>query len=445
MNKLLLFILIFISIFTIFSLIICFIDFNKRLKFKRMFAALIPFSRDLGYIIWITGKIRAGKTILMTALTHVLTLKIDSEIKNNMIEIEEKLHEVPFNFIKTKYLENFNNNISHKNNVDLIISEFINSDNLGIKTLNYNLEKAYFNNLKYENKIMLLSRYFDLFSNLLRSNYVYSNILMFNQIKKAYSFNWKNEYFHVKDNLTFPVNEYMIIAYDEKTLQDANDNAIKKLNSDNGSSIAMRLLGNAMRETVYYLATLQDINRLVSYEREIGSSYIYVEECYLVGNRPSLLKVINLLRNINNFIYDLFKFLHKKNLLLYEDRNNYFRKFNSKIRKLEEKIISDSFLIFEISVYSKVDNVGKKITEDLMNKGNYEFTCCLPVCYCWENSNTHFFKMLFDYLIERSIIKRDDLNRTEIDLDYIESVLRKFNNNQSSNVANKESVKSFYD
>lgn len=438
MNKFILYII--LTFILLGLLLLWFIPFKQRLNFKRMYITSLSMTKNLGYIIWLTGKIRSGKTVLMTALTHLFTFSFINELSNKMSEIEDKLPELPFNKLKNIFLFNKNNGIEFNKNVEMIINDFKNSDEFGIFSLNYNLENGYFNFLKYQDKIIILNKYFEYFENLNRENYVYSNILIWNQIKASYSYNWKNEYFHVKDNKEFPLEKYMIICYDEKTLQDANDNSIKKLNADNGSSIPLRLLGNGLEETVIYMATLQDINRLVSYEREIGSCYLYVNCSYIVGNRPGLLKFISHLRNFNNKIYSIVDFLKKDPG--YKDKINHFKKFNKILRKTEEKIISESFVFFETSIYSSVENVGKKITEELANKGNYDYNFCLPVCYCWDNSNTHFFKPLFDYLINRSTIKRDELSRTEIDLDYIENILTKYTDKSSNGPLDKPITKS---
>lgn len=426
--------------------LIWFVPFYERIKLKRMFSGLVEFSNRLGFILWITGKIRAGKTILMAALSHILTLNFDFKIASKMKKIEYQLPEVPFQKIKSDYI-NYIAEASHDEAVRNIISLMMEIDDIDRLNVNYELDHPYFDYLKYKNKIELLKEYLGLYKEQLRNNFVYSNILMWNQIKAAYSYDWKNDFFHVKNNKTFPLEKFMIICYDEKTLQDSNDNAIKKLNEDNGSSVAMRLLGNAMEETVIYMATLQDINRLVSYEREIGSSYIHVLENYMVGNRPGLLKWINFRIGFNEFIYRLV-IKTKEDKAAYIDSYNYFRKRINRLTKKQEKIIARSFLMFETSIYSKLEFVGKKITPEMEDKGNYNFTFCIPIIYCWDICDTHYFKPLFDYLIKRSIIKRSNLGRTEIDLTYIDDILTKYKDKVSlsdENTNDDNLIKSIFD
>lgn len=430
--------LIVLGVVLIIFFLLWFVPFYERIKYKRMFVSLVEFSNRLGIILWITGKIRAGKTILMAAMSHILTLNFDSKIASKMKKIEYQLPEVPFQKIKADYLKNIESS-SHEDSVTKIIAAMMDVDDIDRLNVSYELDEPYFDYLKYKDKIELLKEYLELFHEQLRNNFVYSNILMWNQIKAAYSYDWKNDFFHVKNNKTFPLEKYMIICYDEKTLQDSNDNAIKKLNEDNGSSVAMRLLGNAMEETVIYMATLQDINRLVSYEREIGSSYIHVLENYIVGNRPRKLQFINFRIKLVEFFYRIVV-KTKEDKADYIDSYNYFRKRINHLTKKQEKIIARSFLMFETSIYSRLEFVGKKITSEMEDKGNYNFKFCIPIIYCWDICDTHYFKPLFDYLIERSLIKRSNLGRTEIDLNYIDDILMKYKDKVTSSNENDNEV-----
>ena len=174
---------------------------------------------------------------------------------------------------------------------------------------------------------------------------------------------------------------------------------------------------------MHYMTTIQVASRWEARLRELGTSFVYVEKSYLIGISKSYLKSLKRKKRFINKIYDLLSKLKRDPF--YKDSDNYFRR---KLKEIEQKIdkhVNTAFIQFDCAVYSNIDNLGKKITEELASEGNYYVSFVGPVNYCWGTVDSYCFKEVFNYLREISSIKADELGRTEIDMNYIDSLLKK--------------------
>src|SRR5690554_6155528 len=258
-------------------------------KFGRSFDKL----DEIGLINTVSGKIGAGKSILCSCFTQLLTLKIIFNLEETMYEIERILIEVDFlrleNLIKK-------HNLSIDNLEDqfyFLLSEYtLSDDNYNSKKIN-KLDKIYFDFINKQDRLKLLKRWIECYLHLHRNSYVFANIRVFNHITSSYSYPFENEWIHLKITEDFPLIKYSIFFEDDKTLYSNNLQFMKKLHEDTGSDTFMRLFRHLFEEKSYYIVSLQDVDRWIKHEREISTNHIFVKKSVIVGEFKFLNTLIN--------------------------------------------------------------------------------------------------------------------------------------------------------
>lgn len=409
---LLLFLVVFFAIKT---LIIKFDIFYKSLKAKREYFDSLNFFNNFGCVFGIGGKIGAGKTTLLALLSNIYNIDVRRKLMRKLEEIKIKLPYVPFNRIDIEFKEA----ILQGQTFDQIRNDLLKKyqDDYKLREFNYDY-------LNYTENLKLLSDYMYYMYHYLRDNHVMSNIKVYDHISGSYSYMYSDEYIKLKDGNLFPIDNYTFIFNDEGALTNSNKNAISKLNQDDGSDVFDRLCRNASGGTIYKATTTQDITRLQKLEREIMVNIIYVLNHSICGVSRMYLKSLARKKRIIEKMYSLV--LRFKKDILYPDKFNWFRKQLKLIQDKENKHINNSFIRFDVAVYNDPEKSGKKITEDMEDSENYYASITGPINYAWGTVNSYSFSKMFDYLRERSIIKPGTQGRSEIDVDYINKILKKF-------------------
>lgn len=383
-----------------------------NLRYERQcYDSLCEYKR-LGSVVAVEGKVGAGKSTLVSLFSQYHNISTEIDLTNKMNSYKEKLDCFPFVELNLK-LDNLKcENV--KAEVRALISSY------GDK---YLLLDSYYDYQNYYKNRKLLYDYSTFYLLLKRDNFVLSDIAIFNQIKGNLSKEFNSAWLKLKETNTFPIDDYMLIVNDETLLTNKNDNALKRLNADSGEDVFLRLIRNASGGTMRFIGTMQDVTRWQKIQRELTSTIISVEESYLVGTSSSYLRKIERKRKFYSKLYAFF--IKMKKDLFYEDSPNFFRRKLKKLRELEDKHINSAYVRFDCAIYNKLDNVGKKITEELADKGNYYYSFVGPVNYCWGNLDTYYFKPVFEYLREISTLKSKDLSDTKLDLEHVEELLNK--------------------
>lgn len=436
--------IIFLAIFAIiisFSLYFFIADFVIYYRLLKQYYSSYMNVNIFGYLIAISGKIRAGKTIFMHAITHCLTMHINNKIKAKMYDIETKLIEI--NFVKVKELFNkyLEENLDLENIIELTIKSFEVHMDDGI-TYSYKLGELYFDGLKYILKLDMLKEYIELYYHSIRTDRVFSNIKSWNQITKTYSKNLKQDWLRIKDqyekkSICFPFDKYSILNIDEQLLENSNVNSGQKKDEDNGSDVVYRLFGQVFKETSYCATTLQDVARWFKGEREIYQTFPYIHSNRIIYNKPLYFRYLNILEAINNWFYS------KHNDPDFVAKENKYKRRNLKILKKKEKIIANSFIEFNVSMYQDYERVGKTIKADDVTSSEYNTTLIYPVCYCWDIGDTHAFYILFEYLKKNSKLDRENLYASSLNFDDIEKMLIKFKDKKEDKSSNLNKVQEF--
>lgn len=409
-------ILLFLVVFFFVKAIIIKIDcFYKSLKAKREYYNSLNFFSNFGCVFGIGGKIGAGKTTLLALLSNIFNIDIKRKLKNKMDEIKIKLPYVPFNRIDIEFKEGLMNGQTFDQIRNELLKKYQDD---------YKLRDYHYDYLNYTENLKLLSDYMYYMYHFLRDNHVMSNIKVYDHLSGTYSYMYSDEYIKLKEGSLFPIDNYSFIFNDEGALTNSNKNAISKLNQDDGSDVFDRLVRNASGGTIYKATTTQDITRLQKLEREIMVNIIYVLNHYICGvSRMYLRNLAKRKMWIERFYSLVLRF---KKDILYPDSYNYFRKKLKAIQDKENKHINNAFIRFDVAVYNDSEKSGKKITEEMEDSENYYASITGPVNYAWGTVDSYSFSKLFDYLRERSLIKPGTQGRSEIDVDYINKILKKF-------------------
>lgn len=403
----------------------------KRLILLRMMYGSYHHISQLGNVIAVSGAIRAGKSTLCCGLSHFYTYYIINKLRQRQAELRLILKEIDFNKLDNMIIDidvsidNFNDKISQ------IINNYYVVDDLGDIQLINKLHDHYYNYLIIQDKIKLLKEYVYLYIHLQRESFIFSSVKMYNQITGSYAKEFKNEWIKIKDNYDFPLLEYSVFFEDDKLIYDSNLGYAKRLHEDTGSELFFRLFGHLFRENSFYLTTVQDPRRWMKLEREIAQKHIFVFASQVVGNYPT----INKLLNVYEMIIDIIKWVYlklRKHVDL-ENANNFFKRRYYKIMQVRKKLFANAFVYFHTGVYTDIDDVGKQIAED--DNHNYYYDFVVPVRYAYGNLNTHEFYVLYDYLYNKSGKKYSDLGKKIVDEDEILNILQKVNEKNTTGQA----------
>lgn len=418
----------YVHIFLVILFLLFLHGFYKRLVLLRMFYGSFINIHRFGHVVAVSGAIRSGKTTLVGGLSHLYTFKIINSLQKRIEEIELILKEINFVKIRDK-VESFDIDLDNfENKIDFIFRDFLMSDDFGQCLFSHDLNIPYFDFLKYQDKVDLLKEYIYLYLHLKRSNYIYSNVLVYNHIMKFPSFAFKNEWIKLKENQDFPLLEYSVFIEDDKLIFDSNIGSMKKLYIDSGSDLFFRLFGHLFRETSYYICTVQDINRWIKLEREIAQTFIHVFSSNVVGNYPKINWVLQACESVLKFIYNRLHWVVKREE--YFEEENFFKKIFFKIHQLRKKLFSKAFVRFDVGIYNDIDKVGKEIKEE--DQFSYYYSFVIPIPYVYGSLNTHEFHFLYNYLYNRSKLKYRDLKETEIKGDEIDYILKKYDEKNST-------------
>ncbi len=359
----------------------------------------INIRNQLGYIILIFGKIRIGKTTLMSALTHVIVKILRHNAYAKCEEVKSIILDLDWG------------------DIDLLINDMY-QEQVTVQDASNQIFEAYANQLSQVHKSFinreisyesLMFDYIEARYALIRNNYVYAlkGQEIFCRVTNNYSITYDPEWTRWKDawqdrDYRFP--RYCVILWDEKNM-DQDKKALSYNDAhkqDDGTPEFLRAFGNAGRETRYMILTAQEAKNWVTLERRLVSSIIEVRGRKKI-NIWSLARVLtNKMIKLVNLFYRIVIFLkftkiRKDN---YINNSNIFRRLLKRLNFVIDYLNYKCFLRFDISIYDEIENVGKRNT----STRNYceDISLYFPTYYAWGNIDTWQLSYLDDELIKRS-------------------------------------------
>lgn len=376
------------------------IDERARDNCEELVNCTIDFAKEnLGFIRVISGPIRSGKSTMTAGLTHsdqiiirdtarekidyARTIMHDVDWVSIDKDIEEQ-HELThdrfqsFRFIKKKYSEQFE-------------------------------DKEYDNHLKIMPYLQLLNDYIYAYFRLLDNNFVLSNIDCYSHITGNYNFRFDPKFMKIKElvisndnkvtKTNYPIMRYTTIFEDEKLLGDKTNIKFTTDNSDDGSPVFLRLLGQLGKETIYYNTTAQNALRILKTERELATSIIYINGHDVIGNLP--FKSWLLKKRIARNNKKMMKYARKHYKHDEEGYENFLKsdsKFKQKHMKYKDElnaIFAEAYLSYHCVIYRRVDDIGKTLNE---SHGAMKYDMVFPVAWCFGSIDSHYYSFIQDYL-----------------------------------------------
>ena len=369
----------------------------------------------MGHIIAVIGAIRKGKSSLVSGIAHALEHKLMIKARQEIIYTREVLHDIDYNNLDELILSYFiaENNPSHystKQIIDLILSEF--EDEY--------LSKQYENHIEKKSYRDLLRKYVISFIRISDGNFIASKLTFHSRNTGKYARQYSPSYSAIKDcfnNKLWPLDHYMVIVNNETSLDGRDSHFATKLaHEDSGVPNFYKTIGHVFEETTFYIGDIQNIIELNSKDRKLSTSIVETKGIRIVGGFPTILKIINFLKDVVRkleFVYGFLKHIKKKRKIRsiyiehYMKMPNRFKRINYFLLNIKNKMFSKHILLFDTRFYSRTDDIGKTNTES--NKYYDEFNCIFPLKYCWGTFDTHELKFIKDILMENSKVSLRDL------------------------------------
>lgn len=371
----------------------------------------------LGYLLSIIGKIRIGKTSLLSGLSHLFQIVIINKNQETIDDIQKIFYFIDFNdfdnILFTEFL-NDNNDFNDLTNIILNLYEF-NGDHLVYDFLSFKKVKQY------------IYDYIEAFHTLnIRQQYVYSKTFIYSHITNKANLKYNLEWTKIKEaykNKRYGIYDNFVELIDESTDDLGAGNNFDDIKDETGAKEYRRKYGHLHREKNYFITTKQDSTDEVKRFRNLTQSNIeIIEKVNIVGSFKMLNYLLNKLKGIpdtvNNIRFNIiavFKgLIEDEKRLPYLNRKNkstqFGKKFQNKIYYIQKFLFSQSYCSFKTNIYLNEQDVGK---ENSKNKIYYEpFNFVIPLRYCFGSFNTHQFQYIQDELINNSTLKLDDLDKS---------------------------------
>ncbi len=359
----------------------------------------INLREKLGYIILIFGKIRVGKTTLMSALAHVIVKVLRYNAYSKCEHVKSIILNVDWLEIDKLINELYEKNVPVKDASDIVFNNF--------ETQLSKSHYSYVNReITYES---LMLDYIEARYALIRNNYIYSlkEQVMYCRITNNYSLVYDPKWTRWKDawqdrDYRFP--KYCVILWDEKNM-DPNKKALgyhDAYKEDDGTPEFLRAFGNSSKETRYLIFTAQEAKNWVTLERRLVSSIVEVRGRKKINIWSLSRFIINRIIKLTNLIYRIFIFFKFTKIRKDNYINNYnvFRKILKWLDSRLDYLDYKCYLRFDIALYDNMDDLGKKNT----STSTYcdELSLYFPTFYAWGNIDTWQLSYLDDELIKRS-------------------------------------------
>ena len=385
--------------------------------------------RSLRYIVYITGKVRSGKTTFQAGYANIRTKWLRRKAVMKIRFTCLAFPDVPFDAIDGRL-------------ADAMSQGEIDSWAMARKLISKGQILSAYSHLAYDNHLSakpvpflsILADYIDAKWALMRDNYVYYYGKAFHSwvtgndamdyspamlaIKDAYINPDRND----DRSMDYHILPYSIICEDEKQLSGKDcTQFFAYAKADSGSADFLRLIGQMGQETIFYTTTNQywgtDINR----ERQLATEVVSMEKSVALNPRFCEMAIVKLIEIPARIV--LWFRRHASN-----DVDPYL--VNSKSRTilgwtmdLRKRISSHSYVFFKGIIYHDANDFGKPIKS--VSSSVDRLRCVIPIRYCRGSTNTFEFHTVQRMLISKSRWRLTDEPGEVRDDDLASRVLQK--------------------
>ena len=392
----------------------------------------------LGHLIAIIGKIRVGKSTLLSGITHVFQIIIINDNNDIMDRIRRIFYDIDFNEFDNIILYLYYEKKIY--DLDKITLEIL-------KYYNYNGYTLRYNYLDFKTIKTLFKEYIESFYVInIRDQYVMSKTYIYSHITNKSNIEYdidmtKINYAYANKN--YAIEDNLIEVIDEATDDIGAAKQYDDMNDESGAKEYRRKYGHIHREKNYMITTKQDSSDEIARFRRLNQSNIEIIE---------KVKIIGKYRTVNYFIEKIYKYIEKYNYIKFfikailkglfnkEKRNEYInynfkkkyrgKKLQYKLNFIQEYLFSLAYCKFKTKVYSNEDDVGKENSNSKIYYDQFNFV--IPLRYCFGTIQIHEFSYIQKQLLSNSNVKYQNLK---------EKIM--FNYNNYNYFKNKTSISRF--
>ncbi len=399
--KVFIFILSYPLAFTFIIIVVYFIVSHTKdfIHYRRCARTQFMVRHKFGHTIYISAPIRTGKTTLLSALAHLYTLILSNLASGSISKISNMMLEVDFEEVNKLIESCYADKIPSGECSEIVIQ---NNPVAFSKVKTDPVDRE----IRYS---ILIKDYVEAYYAVLTNNYIFAakETPFYNRITENYrkrfdftSMQLKNAY----DSGIFQLDNYNIILEDEKGLDGIKKESkyMQASSADDGVPEFLRIIGNAGKETLYYITTNQQAKRWLSTERQLMNTNIFIEEMEIIESKSFYRTFLRLFNRIINIFYSIFIFFHftKLSKKMYTSRPNFFRTINAKLALYDRQLFAKNYIKYIVRIYANVDDVGKENSNAHIYYENMELY--FPLIYCFGNINTHEYAFIFDALRQHS-------------------------------------------
>ncbi|QVK17353.1 hypothetical protein KHQ81_10875 [Mycoplasmatota bacterium] len=392
--------------------------FRYRKYYENLFNFSVGYCKyRLGYLISICGKIRMGKSSLLSGLSHVFQIIIMGNNNEIMKEVRNEFYFIDFNEFEKVisdcyYRENIND-------LDLITDKLL---------LKYNLFGDYlkYNFLNFESVKQLIKNYVEAYYVIyIRDQYVYSKTRVYSHITNKMNLEYDLDWTKIKEayrNKNYAIYDNFVELQDEATDELGAANQYEDMKDESGAKEYKRKYGNMHREKNYMITSKQDSSDEIARHRRLYQTNIeIVNKVNVIGNFKKINyfinKILSFVDSFNRYRFMILALL--KGIIDVDEREQFInvklkgkvfgRKLEYKLTFLQKFLFSKSYCEFNCNIYQKEEDVGKENTNSRHYYDDYTFV--IPLAYCFGCFNTHEYSYIESELIKHSDVHFEDLQQ----------------------------------
>lgn len=384
----------------------------------------------LRYIVYITGKVRAGKTTFQAGYANIRTKWLMRKAQDKIRFACLAFPEVPFDVVDDRLREALG-----KGQIDSFAMATVLCGEGQI--LNRYRRLSYDNHLSAKPVpfVSILADYIDARWALLRDNYVYYYGKAFHSwVTGKDAMDYNPSMLAIKDRFLNPgrkdsdrsddyhILPYSVICEDEKQLAGKDATQFMAYSkADSGSADFLRLIGQLGQETIYYTTTNQYWGADVNRERDLATEIVSMERSVAVNPRFCEMALIRL-AEIPARVVLWWRRLRKGPTDPYLV-NSRARSFLGATMDLRKRVASHSYVLFRGLIYHDANDFGK--AGRILPASVDRLRAVMPIRYCRGSTNTFEFHSVQRMLISRSRWRLSDEPGEVRDDDLAERVLQK--------------------
>ena len=383
----------------------------------------------LRYLVYITGKVRSGKTTFQAGYANIRTKDLMRRAQRKIRFVCLAFPEVPFDVVQPRLSEAF-----RQGRIDAaaMASELLAKGQI----------LSSYAHLRYDNRVSaspvpfasLLADYIDAQWALMRNNYVYYYGKAFHSwVTDNDAMDYSPDMMAIKDRFLNPTRKdssvhddyhilpYSIICEDERQLSGKDcTQFMAYAKADSGAADCMRLIGQLGQETIYYATTNQywgaDINR----ERDLATEIVSMEKSVAINPRfmeMFFLRIVETPARVVLWWRRLRKGPTDPYLV-----NSKARSFLAATMSLRKAVSAHSYVYFKGRIYHDANDFGKARRAD---SSVDRLRAIIPIRYCRGSTNTFEFHSVQRRLISQSRWRLTDEPSEVKDEDLASRVLQK--------------------